>query len=153
MPISAGLPSMGSSLRRASVSWGVGGDQVKDAGHPCLAVAMNAPHALFQARRYPGQVVVDHVCAELEIDPLAGGFGRHHDLTAILEVTFGLDARLLNHATVDLGYDVAPALEQVAQKHEGVFGLGEDQQLLAILKTDPHFGHDRLQLFDLRFPA
>ena len=40
-----------------------------------LPVAVDAAHALFQAGRIPGYVVVHHQPAELEIDTLAGGVG------------------------------------------------------------------------------
>ena len=37
---------------------------------------MDAAKPLFQSGRVPGQVVVDHQVAELEVDALAGGLGR-----------------------------------------------------------------------------
>jgi hypothetical protein len=59
---------------------GVGGDEVEDEAVLLLAVAVDAAHALLQAHRVPGDVVVDHQPAELQVDALAGGLGGDQHL-------------------------------------------------------------------------
>ncbi len=55
-----------------------GGDEVDDDhGIVLLAVAVDAAHALFQPGRVPGDVVVHHEPAELQVDPLAGSVGGY----------------------------------------------------------------------------
>ena len=56
---------------------GAAGHQIDDAHVVLLAVAVDAPHTLFEARRIPGDVVVHHRPAELEVDPFARGIGGH----------------------------------------------------------------------------
>ena len=73
-----------------------------------LADAVDAAEALLQAGRVPGQVVVDHQPAELEVDALAGGFGRDADLLRGAELLLGALALVRIHAAVDLGRCVAP---------------------------------------------
>ena len=56
---------------------GVGRHEVEDEAVFALAVAVDAPHALLQAHGIPGDVVVDHEPAELQVDALAGSLGGH----------------------------------------------------------------------------
>ena len=51
-----------------------------------LAVAVAAADALLDALRVPGQVVVHHQVAELEVQPLGAGLGREEDLRAVAEL-------------------------------------------------------------------
>src|SRR6266700_431382 len=41
---------------------------------------MDAPHALFQAVRVPGDVIINHQVAELKVDTFTGCFGSKADL-------------------------------------------------------------------------
>ncbi len=47
---------------------------------------MAPANALLDALRVPRQVVVDDQVAELQVDPLGGGFGRDHDGRFVAEV-------------------------------------------------------------------
>src|SRR5205807_1339351 len=85
------------------------------------APTVDAAHALLQPHRVPGDVVVDHQPAELQVDALTGGLGRHHHLTVLAELALGVDARARRvavadlHAAVDRG-DRQPPLAQLAQR-------------------------------------
>ena len=73
-----------------------------------LAVAVNPAHALFETGRIPGDVVIDHDPAELEVDTLGSGIGTDHQPRSALlgGNTEALDLVLAFrevHATVDLG--------------------------------------------------
>ena len=53
---------------------GFAGDEVEnDDRIVLLAVAVDAAHALFQAGRIPGDIVVDHQPAELQVNPFTRG--------------------------------------------------------------------------------
>ena len=77
-------------------------DEVEDQAVLLLAVAVDAPHALLQAHRVPGDVVVDHEPAELEVDALAGRLGRDQHLAVLAELALGVDARAGRVAVADL---------------------------------------------------
>src|SRR5581483_10792514 len=62
------------------------GAEVEDPDLRLLADPVDAAHALLEPHRVPGQVVVDHQVAELEVDPLARRLGRHADLPVQVEV-------------------------------------------------------------------
>ena len=51
-----------------------------------LAVAVAAADALLDALGVPGQIVVDHQIAELQIDALGRGFGGDHDGRVVAEM-------------------------------------------------------------------
>ena len=68
------------------------GDEVEDEAVVLLAVAVDAAHALLQADRVPGDVVVDHEPAELQVDAFAGGLGGDQDLGDFAELALGVDA-------------------------------------------------------------
>ncbi len=53
-----------------------------------LPVAMAAADALLDALRVPGEVVVHHQRAELEIDAFRAGLGGDHDLPLLAEVIY-----------------------------------------------------------------
>ena len=55
-------------------------DEIEDIVFGLLADPVDAPHALLKPVGVPGQVVVDHQVAELEIDAFARGLGRDADL-------------------------------------------------------------------------
>src|SRR5436190_884047 len=55
-------------------------NEVSDEAILLLEVAVDSPHPLFQMIGVPGNVVVDHVPAELQVDALTRRFGRHQDL-------------------------------------------------------------------------
>ena len=56
------------------------GDEIESVDVPLLPDAMDAPEPLLQPGRVPGQVVIDHQPAELEVDPFAGRLGGDADL-------------------------------------------------------------------------
>jgi hypothetical protein len=68
-----------------------------------LADAVDAPEALFQPVRVPGQVVVDHQVGALEVDAFAGGIGgeQHQHLRVVPEGLLGLEPVLAVDAAVD----------------------------------------------------
>ena len=106
-------------------------------GSCCLAVAMDAAHPLLQPRRIPGDVVVHHQPAELQVDPLAGGVGRHQvagaafrdgaakELDLPVALPIGQAAVNERNATGE-----AEAFQPAHQELRGVAMLGEDDQLL-----------------------
>ena len=77
-------------------------DEVEDQAVLLLAVAVDAAHALFQPHRVPGDVVVDHQPAELEVDALARRLGGHQHLAILAELALGVDARARRVAVADL---------------------------------------------------
>ncbi len=115
----------------------VGCHEVEDEAVLLLAVAMDTAHSLLQTDGVPGDVVVDHQPAELEVDALAGCLGGHHHLGAVsvTEDPLGMEARAWGiavtdlHAAVDLGDAQAPLGEPIYQVVKGVLVLGEDQEL------------------------
>ena len=109
---------------------------------------MDAAHPLFQPRRIPGDVVVHHQVAELEIDPLAGRVGGDQETDALL-VAESRDLLLPLrpvHAAVDLGHPpgVAEPLQPPDQVVHGVPVLAEDEPLLPsvgrIVEDPPELG-------------
>ena len=64
--------------------------------------AKDSQRPLLQANEVPGDVVVDHQPAELQVDALAGGFGGDEDLGRFLELALGTDARAGRVTIVDL---------------------------------------------------
>ena len=116
-----------------------------------LAVAVDAAHALLEPHRVPGDVVVDHEPAELEIDPLARSLRRHQNLGVVAELALGMDASVGRvpvanlHATVDLRDGEAPLAElsertpvpAIADEVvERVLVFGEHEQLHAPVAED-----------------
>jgi hypothetical protein len=89
---------------------------------------------LLQANRVPGDVVVDHERAELEIDALSCGLGRHQDLGLLPECPLGIDAGAGRipvtdlHAAVNLRDGETPAFEFAREIIKGFLVLGEDQE-------------------------
>ena len=116
---------------------------------------MDASHALLQPHRVPGDVVVDHEPAELEVDALPCCLGRHQHLGRLPEGPLGIDAGAGGvavadlHAAVDLGDGEAPGFELADQVVEGVLVLGEDQELHLGVAEDPLLGDHVLELGEL----
>ena len=73
---------------------GVRSHQVENVHLFGLTVTVDTAHALFQAVGVPGQVVVDHQVAELEVDAFACSFRGYHDLGLMFELSLGLDPGL-----------------------------------------------------------
>ena len=103
-----------------------------------LPVAMDAAHALLQPRRVPGNVVVHHQPAELQVDALAGGVGGHQVVGAALRRRAAKERHLpvalpVGQAAVDQrdAPREAQAFQPPHQELRGVAVLGEDDQLLA----------------------
>ena len=88
---------------------GILGDHIPDIDLSVLTVAVDTAHALLQTVGVPGDVIVDHQRAELQVDALTGGVGGHHDLSAITEDVFRLDASVHAHRAID-GHDVVTPL-------------------------------------------
>ena len=114
---------------------GAARDEIHDAHVVALAVAVNAAHALLQPRRIPGDVVVHHEPAELEVDPFARGVGRHEvaraagtakELDLLLAFRPGHAAMYLRHLTRE-----AESLQAADEVVHGVPVLAEDEPLLA----------------------
>ena len=61
-------------------------EEVDDDHVELLAVAVAAADALLDALRVPGQIVVHHEVAELEVDALGGGFGGDQNRGLVAEV-------------------------------------------------------------------
>ena len=94
-----------------------------------LPDAMDTTETLLKAGGIPGQVVVDHQAAELEVDAFARRFGGDTDLFAGAELLLRALALVGIHPAVNVGDGVAPFFEMVAQVFERVAVLGEDQKL------------------------
>ena len=62
---------------------GPAGDEVDDADVVLLAVAVDAPHPLLEARGVPRDVVVHHQPAELEVDPFSRRIGGDEEAGAV----------------------------------------------------------------------
>ncbi len=113
-------------------------NHVPDEDLVLLPVAVDAAHALLKPVGVPGDVVVDHQRAELQVDALARRLGGDHDLGYIAEGVLGLDAGVHHHRAVN-GHDLVAPLDQLAQGSslpsvsrqvvERVLELGEDQEL------------------------
>ncbi len=140
-------------LQHAALA-GAGGDQVDDHHVAPLAVAVDAPQALLETRRVPGDVVVDHQPAELQVDPLAGRVGGDEEAVAAGPAE-AVDLRLARrprHAPVDRGDParVADALEPPDQVLDRVAVLAEDEPLVAgVARVVEH----RAEPFELRLGA
>ena len=101
-----------------------------------LADAMDAPEALLQAVRVPGQVVVDHQMGALQVNTLTGGIGgdQYLDLRVVAEELLHLEPLFATHPAMDGNHGLNPteqrtdALHQVVQR---VAMLREEHQLLA----------------------
>ena len=109
-------------------------NQIDDAHIVLLSVAVNAAHPLLQTSRVPGDVVVDHQAAELEVDALARGVGRDKEAGTrrVAEALHLLLALLPRHGAVDRGdlTRVAKRFEPSDQVVDGVAVLTEHQPFL-----------------------
>ena len=106
-----------------------------------LPKTVNTPHALFQESRIPGDIIVDHEPANLEIDALTSRIGRNQ----VFRATFGdrtteecdlFFTLLVALPTMDLRNLVCKAepLEASYQKFERVPVLGEDDQFVILVE-------------------
>src|SRR5262249_43602030 len=86
----------------------VGGDKVKDVDIALLPDAVNAAEALFETRRVPRHVVVNHQVAELEVNPFSRGLRGHTDLRRSTKLFLRPLTFVRVHAAVDLAGRVAP---------------------------------------------
>ena len=115
---------------------GAARDEIEDPHFGPLAVAVNPAHPLLQPRRVPGDVVVDHQPAELQVDALAGRVGGDHVAGAVRPP----EGRRLAlpfppvHAAVDLR-GMAPVAKPFQAPHQVVHGVpvfAEDEPLLVL---------------------
>ena len=114
----------------------VRGDEVEDEAVLLLQVPVDAPHPLFQAHRIPGNVVVDHEPAELEVDAFARRLRCRHDLAAFTELALRIDAATGSvavadlHAAMNLRYGEVPFVPHLLDEViERVLVLRENQKL------------------------
>src|SRR5207249_8660114 len=76
-------------------------DQVVHPDITVLPIAMDPPHPLLQAVRVPGDVPVDEVPTELEIDTFPGSICGDHHLRSKSEFSLGILAGIHIHAPMD----------------------------------------------------
>ena len=115
---------------------GAARNEIEDPDFGPLAVAVNPAHPLLQPRRVPGDVVVDHQPAELQVDALAGRIGGDHVARTVrppegLHLTVPLPPV---HAAVDL-CRVAPVAKPFQAPHQVIHGVpvfAEDEPLLIL---------------------
>ncbi len=81
---------------------------------------MDSPHTLLQAVRVPGNVVVDHQMAELQIDAFTGSFCSYHYLGFILEDALCLYPIFQSHTTVDGVHAVPPGSQLLLDILQGI---------------------------------
>ena len=93
---------------------GVFGDEVPEVADLGLADAVDAAETLFEAIGVPGEVVVDHQVAALEVDAFAGGVGgdEDFDLFVLGEGILGLAALLAPQLAVDGHEGLGPPEER-----------------------------------------
>ena len=96
-----------------------------------LSDAVDASHPLLKADGIPGQVVVDHQVAELQVDSLAGRLGGDAHLSLLVEPLLDPLAvgRWQAPWIVQVEYPQARRLR--SEVVERVSVLGEDQELRA----------------------
>ena len=71
---------------------GIRRDEIEYQAVLVLAVAVNAPHPLFETVGVSGNVVVEEDVANLQVDSLAGGLGGHQHLyRALTELLLGVE--------------------------------------------------------------
>jgi hypothetical protein len=82
------------------------GHKVPEVAHLGLADAMNAPKALLNAIRVPGQIVIDHQMRALKVDAFARRIGRRQDahLGIVLKALFGLLALFAPQAAMNIDF-------------------------------------------------
>ena len=111
--------------------------QVPEVADLGLPDAVDAPEALLDAVRVPGQVVVHHEVGALQVDALPRRVGgdQHEGVLVLREVLLRLAALLTADAAVDGDHGLRPAehdadlLDQVVER---VPVLGEDDQLATV---------------------
>ena len=144
---------------------GVTGHEVENDAVVLLAVPVDAADPLLEPDGVPRDVVVDHLGAELEVDPFARGLGGDEHLGGFAELPLGIDAAPRRvavadlHPAVDLGDGEAPlpelavgaAVFAVADEEvERVLVLGEEQKLLLRVGEEALVLENALQLGELR---
>ena len=128
--------------------------------HLGLPDPMDSAEALLDPVRVPGQVVVDHQVAALEVHPLAGRIvGDEHQQAAVgHEALDDLAALLALHPSVNFGDSLRVPETRPNLAHqvvERVLGLGEDDELPAVAGGVDHqrVVEDPVELRPLRIPA
>ena len=128
-------------------------NQVVDVGHPFLTVAVDASHTLLQPGGYPREIIVDHIGAKLQVNALAGGFGRRHHLAAVAKIKLSLTPCCVIHTAINLRHLIAPGLKEGAQKIQRVLEFRKDQQLFVVARRDANIAEDFAQRVHLGFHA
>jgi len=108
---------------------GICRDKVEGVDIAILANAMDAPETLFQPRRVPGHVIVDHQVAKLKVDAFAGGLGRYTNLRASPEYFLSPLAFVRIHAAMNFAGAIPPAFKMIANIAQGIPMLRENQEL------------------------
>ena len=109
------------------------GHEIEGVALVVLADAVDAAEALFQARRVPRHVVIDHQVAELEVDALAGSLGRDADLPGVRKSSWARLPLMRVHAAVNFAGGSSPTSRVLPEILQRVAVLGEDQQLAAAI--------------------
>ena len=103
--------------------------EVDRADRVFLADTVDAADPLFELHRIPGNVVVDHHVAELQVQPLAAGVGRHQKAGRAGERTLHVRALVQSHRSVEADYREAAVGQKPAQHLLRRDELREDQDL------------------------
>ena len=116
---------------------GIRGNEIEDQTILMLAIAVNAPHALFQPVRVPGNVIVEEDIAALQVNAFTRSLRRDKYLDgSIPELLLGVQSgsRLLSgarfHAAMDEPYPKTPCFQTIDQVIEGVLEFSEKQESL-----------------------
>src|SRR5690554_6642017 len=120
---------------------------------------MDTSHALFETYRIPGDIVVDHEPAELQVDTFSCCLCSNHYLAGFLELPLGVKAcsNLISitdlHTAVDLGNAQTPLaqlsvrsaiLSVTGQVIQCILMLGKEQQFHVGVAKDALFCEDLL---------
>ena len=103
-------------------------DEVERVHVARLSDSVNSPQSLFETGGVPGQVVVDHEVAELEVDAFSCRLGRHAYLPAGAELLLRLLSIARVHPAVDFAGGIAPGFEMLTQVVQRIAVLGEHEQ-------------------------
>ena len=131
----------------------VGRNEVEDQAVVALAVSVDATHPLFEPVRVPRNVIVDQEVAELQVDAFASSLGGDEHLdVAILELLLGKEPSSGDVAGADIHRAMdRPGLQSPGGQFrqdiiEGVLELGEDQQPLIRIGTEPFAFEEAVEL-------
>src|SRR5262249_54859372 len=116
------------------------GHEVEGMNIPLLTDAVNASEPLFESGGVPGEVVVNHQPAKLQVYAFASGFCRYADLLFSAELFLGALPFMRIHTAVDVARRVSPAAEMFAKVVQRIAVLGEDKKLPSAVAKLLEFG-------------